>query len=67
MFTRRVLATAAVLLSALTIGGTTAGVAIAASSQSHVSTDLPAHPTHGLTVQLDRWVCPVSNPHCNTL
>ena len=52
MFTRRILLPAAIVLSALTIGGTTAGVAVAASSQGHFSADLPAHPAHSLTVQV---------------
>jgi hypothetical protein len=62
MFTRRILLPAAIVLSALTIGGTTAGVAVAASSQGHFSADLPAHPAHSLTVQLDRWACGPGTP-----
>jgi hypothetical protein len=37
-FTRRVLALAATLITALSIFGTTAGIATAASSQAHSST-----------------------------
>lgn len=66
MSTRRVLATAAVLFSSLTIGGTTAGLAIAASSPSHSVTNNSTQPAQGTTIQLDRWFCPTTNPACRS-
>jgi hypothetical protein len=56
MFIRRILPL--VLLSALTIVGSTAGAVIAANSQGYPSTVRTAHPTHSVTVQLDRYIGP---------
>jgi len=57
MFTPRILALAATLLTALTIAGTTAGTAIAASSQGHSSTVPAAGPSQSGTIQLDARFC----------